>query len=257
MTTLLLVVLASLGVILLWGLISPRSQWRVLVSWSYRDPHADEPTGSAYAVYRVVAALGIATMVTSGFLTYRANLESLPPPPVPPTAAERMWGSPEPVVVNRVVTPVSTPPADLVDQPILGYQTLDGQTRQPPYLFGLATFDHDSANTEDGYIGSDPSTGLVALDTARLVVRVEGDPLCFPHAAVVRETAESVSIAVYYGQANPPDGSNAENLANCNTRASGASISTLIPIQLAGPLKDRKVLTLDGDPIRPVPLRTE
>ncbi len=255
MTTLVLIVLGSLGVILLWGLLAPRSQWRVLVSWSYRDPHTDEPSGSAYLLYRVVAAVGIATMVTSGILTYQVYLNNLPKPPEPPTAVELMWGTTAPVVVNRVIISVGTAPKNLVEQPILGYQVVDGQTRQPPYLFKLAPFALDTATTENGYIGVDPEPGLTALDTAELVVQVKGDPRCFPHAAIVRETEETVSVAVFYGQKNPTDGAHTENLADCNILASGANVSTLIPIRLASPLKERQVLTLEGDTIREVPLK--
>lgn len=254
MTTLLLVVLASLGIVFLWGLIAPRSQWRVLVSWSHRDAFATEPSGSAYLLYRLIAAVGIATMVVSGILAYHSQLKNEPVPPVPPTAAETMWGTPAPVVVNRVVTSLAKVPKGLVEQPILGYQGMTGQTRQPPYLFKLAMFDLEEATHENGYIGADPGPGLVALDTAKLVIQVEGDPACFPHAAIVRETDTSVSIAIYYGQVSPVDGSSSELLAQCTTRASGANISTLIPIQLVEPLGDRTVLTLQGDPIRNVPL---
>lgn len=252
MTILLLVVLVSLGVVFLWGLFAPRSQWRMLVSWSYRDPHANEPSGSAYTLYRLVAALGIATMIVSGFLAYRSWADNQPPPPTPPTAVERMWGSPDPVVVNRVVHPVDHAPTDLVEQPILGYQAVSGTTRQPVYLFQLESFDLGSATDENGYIGTDPNLGLAALDTAGLVVRVAGDPLCFPQAAIIREDAKAVRVAIYYGQANLPDGSNAENLADCNTRASGLNVSVLVPLRLVAPLGDRPVLTLQGDPIRQV-----
>jgi hypothetical protein len=254
-TALLLIVLVSIGLVLLWGLVSPRSQWLVLMSWSYRDHRADEPSGSAYLVYRLVAALGIATMITSGLLTYQVHLNNQPVDPTPPTAVELMWGSPDPVVVNRVIDSAPKAPKGLVVQPILGYQVLDGQTRQPPYLFGLDPFSMETATTANGYIGTDPAPGLTALDTARLVVFVRGDPLCFPHAAIVKETAEAVSVAIYYGQADPENGSNTENLAQCETRASGANISTLIPLQLTSPLKDRTVLTLGGEAIRNIPLR--
>ena len=254
METLLLILLGSLGILFIWGLFSPRSQWRVLVSWSYRDPHANEPTGFAYGLYRVVAALGIATMVVSGVLVNQVRLDNTPPPPVALTATQQMWGTPEPVVVNRVVHSSGTVSAGLVDQPILGYQSVVGQTRQPPYLFRLTRFSMESATTENGFIGSDPATGLAALDTAWLVVAVAGDPLCFPHQAVVIESAKSVRVGVYYGQENPADGSNAENLGDCNTRASGASVSALLPITLVEPLGDRVVLTLDGDAIRRVAL---
>ncbi|MEO6942230.1 MAG: hypothetical protein ABI238_05150 [Terrimesophilobacter sp.] len=253
MTTLLFVVFASLGVIFLWGLIAPRSQWYVLVSWSHRDQYATEPSGSAYLLHRVIAALGIATMVVSGILVYHSQENREPESPTPPTAAEKMWGSPAPVVVNRVISSVAEIPKNLVEQPILGFQRVMGQTRQPPYLFKLGTFSLAAATPDNGYIGVDPAPGLVALDTALLVVHVAGDPACFPHAAIVRETDESVSIAIYYGRATPKDGSNAEFASECNILSSGANVSTLVPIQLEKSLGARTVLTLQGDAIRGVP----
>ncbi len=242
-----------MGIVFVWGLLAPRSQWRVLVSWSYRDPYANEPSGSAYLLYRLIAAFGIATMVVTGVLTYHALAEHEPDPPPPPSAGERMWGDPAPVVVNRVFTSASKAPKGLVDQPILGYQAVTGQTRQPPYLFRLGTFRLADATTDNGFLGEDPGPGLTALDTSALVVQVAGDPQCFPHAVIVRETGSTVSVAVYYGRADPKDGSNDEFVAECTTHASGANVSTLIPIHLAGPLGERTVQTLAGDPIRNVP----
>lgn len=253
METLLLVLSGSLGVLFLWGLLSPRSQWRLLVSWSYRDPHANEPTGSAYGLYRVVAAFGVATMVVSGVMVYQARLSDLPAEPAPPTAVERMWGVPDPLIVNRVVTPLGSVPEGLVDQPILGYQVVDGQHRQPAYLFSLPVFTLKAATTRNGLIGGDPTTGLVALDTSRLVVEVAGDPQCFPQEAVVIEGSKTVRIAVYYGQENPADGSNEENVADCNTKASGRSVTALLPIRLESALGNRELQTLDGHPILLVP----
>lgn len=252
MATLIVFVLVSLGTLFLWAFLAPRSQWRALASWSYRDPYRNEPTGITYAIYRLVAALGIVSMVVSGVLVYRVQQENQPPPPVPPTAAELMWGSPEPVVVNRVVQPLKTPPAGLVDQPILGYQAVDGKTRQPPYLFSLPHFDIPEAITDNGYIGTDPTVGLEALDTAGLVVRVSGDPQCFPHAAVVKETDDAVFVGIYYGRAKPT-GSTVDNVDQCQVLASGLNVSTLIPLPLVEPLGKRPVRTLDGSPIRHVP----
>lgn len=253
METLLLVLSGSLGVLFLWGLLSPRSQWRMLISWSYRDPHANEPTGSAYGLYRFIAALGIATMVVSGVMVYQARQSDLPSVPVQPTVVERMWGIPAPLIVNRVVDPLGSAPKGLVDQPILGYQVVDGQHRQPLYLFGLRTFSLEAATTENGLIGSEPAAGLAALDTAELVVKVAGDPQCFPHEAVVLEGVTTVRIAIYYGQASPADGSNEGNVAECNTKASAQSVSTLLPITLENALGDRELQTLEGDPILLVP----
>jgi hypothetical protein len=234
-------------------LLAPRSQWRVLVSWTYRDPHADEPTMFAYGLYRVVAALGIAAMVVSGVLVDQVRRENAPEPPPPPTAIERMWGVAEPVVVDRVFEPLATAPAGLVDQPILGYQVVDGKHRQPPYLFSLPRFSLDAATTENGLLGEAPPTGLLALDTAQLVVEVAGDPTCFPQGVVVLESGSTVRVGVYYGRA-PVAGGDVAEVPDCITGASAAAVTTLIPIRLETGLGERVVETVAGDPVRQVPL---
>lgn len=248
-----LIILVSLGIVFLWGFLSPRSQWRALISWSYRDPYLNEPTGFAYVMYRLVSVIGIISMVVSGVLVYQVEQASAPVPPVPPTTAELLWGSPEPVVVNRVVQPLTAPPTGLVDQPILGYQDMTGRTRQPPYLFSLKNFSMPDAIIENGFIGTDPSVGLIALDTAKLVVRVAGDPQCFPHAAVVQETTAAVYVAIYYGRALPT-GTEVEGADQCNVLASSMNVSTIIPIPLVEPLGRRDVVTLNGSPIKRVEL---
>ncbi|MEO7349590.1 MAG: hypothetical protein ABIW32_07015 [Terrimesophilobacter sp.] len=78
MNTPILIILVSLGIVFLWGFLSPRTLWRALMSWSYRDPYLHEPTGFAYVLYRVVAVIGIASMVVSGMLVYRVQRESIP-----------------------------------------------------------------------------------------------------------------------------------------------------------------------------------
>ena len=249
----LLVLMGSLGVLFLWGMIAPRSQWRLLVSWTYRDPHGGEPTGFAYGLYRVVAALGIVTMIFSAASVFRAEQVLRPDANSPPTAVERMWGAKSLKVVNRLVTPVTQVPKGFVDQPILGYQTLDGKRRQPPYLFSLPSLALKLATTRNGYVGVDPPTGLAALDMAQLVVEVAGDKKCFPHHVVVIETESAVQIGVYYGQSNPSDGSNAANIADCDTSGGPRAISTLIPIRLGDTLGYRDLQTLDGKAIRNVP----
>lgn len=241
--------MVSLAILFVWGLLSPRSQWRYLLSWSYRNPYADEPSGAAYAVYRVIAGIGVATMIITGATVYRTEIALTPRPPAPPTAIDQMWGTPAPLVVNRVVTTLDAEPEGLVDQPILGYQVVDGRSRQPPYLFSLETFSFEGASAKTGLIGKRPSAGLVALDSASIVVRVSGDPACFPHAAVIREGAKSVRVGIFYGQPNPEDGSNAEHLAECGTLAAARNVSVLIPLRLTEPLGVRDVLTLAGEPI--------
>lgn len=250
----LLVLWGSLGVLFLWGVVSPRSQWRVLASWTYRDPRANEPAGPAYALYRVIAAIGIVTLVVSTVGVVSAQQSAHPPAGSPPTAVERMWGTNAPLVINRIVTEETRAPIGYVLQPILGYQPVDGKRRQPPYLYSLPTFSLATATTRNGFIGVDPPIGLTALDSAQLVVEVAGDQICFPHHVVVIETDTIVRIAVYYGQPNPEDGSNKYALAECATKQSPTSVTTLIPIHLSNGLGVREVQSLVGDPIPAVPV---
>lgn len=243
------VALISLGVIFLWGLLAPRSQWRALISWSYRNPHFDEPTGSAYLIYRAIAAIGVISLTFGAIASYQTWLSRQPVPPKPPTQVELMWGKPAPVVLNKVITGTTEVPTGLVDQPILGFQVVDGEHRQPAYLFGLKYFKAKGATTKNGLIGGLPAAGLVALDTADLVVKVAGDSRCFPHSVVVRETEKTVEIGVFYGQKNPADGSNKDNLASCRTVSSPNNVPTLIPIKLQSPVDKRAVVDLSGEPI--------
>ncbi|WP_020579875.1 DUF6199 family natural product biosynthesis protein [Actinopolymorpha alba] len=42
-----------------WAVVAPRSQWRLLSSWQYRDPKANEPSDASYLVARVMGVGGI------------------------------------------------------------------------------------------------------------------------------------------------------------------------------------------------------
>ncbi|MCC7128734.1 MAG: hypothetical protein IT192_07960 [Microbacteriaceae bacterium] len=243
------VLLASLAVLLLWGVIAPRSLWKVAASWSYRNPHFDEPTGSAFALSRFIASAGLTALLIAGFVSWQVWLSRQPVPPPPPTQVELMWGKPEPAVVNRVITGTTSIPTGLISQPILGFQPVKGQNRQPVYLFDLKNFDLKDATDANGLAGHPPSPGLLALDTADLVVKVTGDSRCFPHEVVVRETATQVQIGVYYGQKKPTDGSNDDQVANCLVTSNPQNLPTLIPIQLQEPLDKRAVVDMNGYPI--------
>ncbi|MEO7122380.1 MAG: hypothetical protein ABI400_04550 [Lacisediminihabitans sp.] len=250
----LIVMLASgLVVLTVWGFISPRGQWRVLVAWSRREPYAHEPGAGAITLQRIVAGIGVVILAIAGWSMYSGYLESLPGAGEPPGPVEQMWGSPAPVVVNRVFTPLGNPPATLVKQAILKYQVVDGPSRDPQYLFSLGHLEVKDADKGIGYIGRNPGPGLTALDTADLVVEVRGDRACIPQEVVVNEDKDTVQIAVYYGQPNPSDGSNAVNLAHCKAKPSAdKALSVLIPIDLSEQLGDRSVVTLDGGKKIPV-----
>ena len=175
MNPLLLVIAGGLAILTVWGFISPRGQWRVLAAWSRREPYANEPGPGLVAIQRVVAGIGLVVLATAGWSMYTAYLDSLPKAPPPPGLVEQMWGSPAPKVVNRVFTPLESPPAGLVKEQVLGYQVVNGNSRDPQYLFSLDHFAVKGATVGIGYLGHQPQAGLVALDTADLVIEVRGE----------------------------------------------------------------------------------
>ena len=254
MSSLLAVVAVTLGLLLLWGLFAPRSNWRSLTGWSVSDPHGAEPGATSYGVRRLVSALGalgIIGVLVIASTNYIANL----PQPAPPLSSVRiMWGEPDPQVVNRVVTPLAVAPTDLQPMPVLGYQAF-GSNGAPSYLTRLKPFTRLGQSDVAGYVGKDPDIGLAAIDTASLVLHVRGPILCIPRQVVVIETDTAVQVGVFYGLPDSADGSPVDHLAGCPT-GSTLTASLLIPISLAAPLGDRKVQALDGSDIESVPVVT-
>lgn len=251
-----LVLLVSLAVLFVWGLFWPRGQWRVLVAWSYRDPHGNEPSGAAFGVYRAIAGVGVVVLAVSGFVAWQSYLAALPVEEPPPSAMQRMWGE-EPLVVNRVVTSVGAASNELLYVAPIAYQSVDGERRQPPYLYSLATLELPEGDTAGGIIGRAPSPGYAALDFANLVVLVEGDPNCIPRQAVVVENAESVEVAVYYGRPDNPDGTpNADGIGACEPSPRDR-VPLLLPIQLSDELGGRLVTAIDGEVLRKAPVVTD
>lgn len=244
MTWVFWIVAATLGVLLLWGLLAPRSSWRSLTSWSVSDPHGNEPGAGSYAVRRLVA--GVGTLGLAGVLVVATSsfLGNLPQAAPPPSAVEEMWGSPDPQVVNRVVVSLAAPPAGLAEMPILGYQAF-GNSGAPSYLTRLRQYSYLGKEEVPGYIGLVPDVGLGALDTANLVVHVRGPILCLPRQAVVIETDSTVQIGIYYGLPDPASSAAVDHVASCPPGAP-VTASLLIPIALTAPVGDRKVRALDG-----------
>jgi hypothetical protein len=44
---------AIAAVLALWAVVAPRSQWRAMQSWAFRNPEANEPSDAAYALTRL------------------------------------------------------------------------------------------------------------------------------------------------------------------------------------------------------------
>ena len=254
MDQLALALVAVLAVLFLWGVIAPRSQWRLLLGWTYREPQSDAPSGWAFGLQRVIAGLGIAALLAGGGLAYQRHLDSLPEPPPPPSPIEQMWGDADTLVVNRVITPSSRAPSGLVRVDPSAYHALDGQRRQPAYLFSMNTLINPRGDDAGGLVGDEPSTGLVALDTARVVVLVTADAACIPRAVVMREGPLTVGVAVYFGRPDLRDGTeHPSGIDSCRPGSSHAR-SLLLPLPLTNPLGDRLVTDLDGVPLRRAPI---
>ncbi|MBX3098407.1 MAG: fumarate hydratase [Salinibacterium sp.] len=246
---------ASLGIFFLWGLLAPRSQWRVLSAWSVSNPHTHEPGGASYGWRRLLSGVGALGLgLVAALSAAPVVVESLSQPERLISPVQVMWGAPDPQLVNRSVYGSATEPENLVEVPIIGYQNLDELAELPSYLLELKTFRLLGNPAPPGYIGSTPAEGFSGIGPADLVVNVRGSVLCIPREAVVIETDSAVQIAIYYGLPDPtPDASGAvpatpDNVAGCPLGdAVGGSV--LIPITLSTSLGERSVETLNGDAI--------
>ena len=234
----------ALGAVCAWGVVSPRGQWRVLWAWSVSDEAASEPGGIAYGVRRVISGLGLVATLTVFIVTVTAPLTVHNRTARPPTDVVQMWGSPQPALIDRIIKPIGGPAKGLVEVPVLGYQAFDDDI--PDYIATLKDFSLLGNFDAPGYVGELPPVGNAAVDFADLVVQVRGSVLCIPRAVTVVETAETVTVAVFYGVPNPATGT-PDHVASCSDLTLTSSV--LIPLQLAAPVGDRIVITLEGDEV--------
>jgi hypothetical protein len=249
------VVIASVLLVFLWGLLSPRSQWKVLVAWSYRNPEADEPSAIAFGIQRVISGIGILFFLALGALTLSQYLASLPPPAPPLNPIQQMWGvAPVPQVVNRVVNPSDSVPETLVEVTIEGYQPVDNANHRPRYLYLLEPFNPGGNVDQVGIVGVQPAKDFPALDSAELVVGVRTWAECIPKRAVVIETETTVQVAIYVGMPTRSDKLPVDH-STCDRPALVQNL-LMVPINLSAELGDREVQALDGTPIENIEVVT-
>ncbi|MCU1439068.1 MAG: fumarate hydratase [Rhodoglobus sp.] len=253
-----------MGVVFVWGVFAPRSQWRALSGWSVSDPHVNEPGGAAYFARRLLSGMGLIGLAAVMFVTSTAGM--IPVRSAPPLDdIERMWGSPAPQFVERVFLTYGAPPPGLAEMPLIAYQAFEEDVDKPDYFLRLDRFTLLGESDIPGYIGQPPDEGFSAIGFADLVVQVRGPMLCIPRETLVVETEDTVTIAVYYGlpdpepvtdeQGNEVDAPAPDHVAGCSPD-DPVTASLLIPVDLAAPVGDRRVLTLDGDELREVPVPT-
>ncbi|MFM9878701.1 MAG: fumarate hydratase [Rhodoglobus sp.] len=244
----------TLGLILLWGLVAPRSQWRALEGWSVADRYRDEPGGTSYGLRRLVSGVGTLGVLAVIGVSSASAVANIPSERPASSVVAQMWGRPDPDVVNRMIVPLSGPPGGLVEMPVIGYEDVSDDL--PEYFDRLDNFTLLGNADVPGYIGGLPDIGNGALDLADLVVHVRGPLLCIPRAAVVIETDAAVTIAVYYGLPDDPSGAVIDNTVSCPADAPVTG-SLLIPLDLAAPLGHRIVQSLAEAPIREVKVPSE
>ncbi len=226
----LVLILLPLVALLLWGTISPKSQWQSLQAWRYRDPEANEPSDTAYAMTRVGSVLGLVGLLVVGLIfggTYyqhRAQAKA-------EAELEEVWeGSPRQVIVEEAVEQV----------PASSYDEVPGET--------LNLRAHDAVGADTAYLSQ---LKEVPRGTD-LLVSFEDLPLVRVKTVVVDESARSVTVKLMgvcddtgwntgCGEALPGGG---------DGRAPGVGPS-LVPIDLDKPLGDRKVV--DGSTGKAVP----
>ncbi|MEP6481526.1 MAG: fumarate hydratase [Rhodoglobus sp.] len=249
------IVAATMGGVLFWGLVAPRSNWQSLTGWSLSDPRTNEPGAFSYGLRRLVSAIGVLALVGVLIAASTTFVLNLPDAAPPRSAVHNMWGEPDPQVVNRVVQPLTAAPAGLPEMPIIGYQVFTN-SGAPAYLSRLANYTLLGKTDMAGFIGNPPSVGFSAIDSASLVVSVRGPILCMPREAVVIETDKTIQIGIFYGVPDAADGSAVDQVKECPKDAA-LTASLLVPIALAGPVGDRELQALDGSKLVKVPVLTD
>jgi len=253
-------VAVALTCLAFWGLVHPRSKWRVLQAWSASDTHRAEPGGASYRARRILS--GVALLAVAAVLL-SAGLPKLIEPrhESAPTPIEVMWGSPEPRLLDRVVGLGATVPEGLVEATIFGYQAI-GADGPPTYLLDVPRYSRLGVAVPPGLVGNFPGDGFTAAGSAEILINVLGPLLCIPREVVIEETETTVRIAVYFGLPDAPDApagsapdpeavdaapvdAAADVAADCQQDAP-IKESLLMPLELSSELGDRSVETSAG-----------
>ncbi|MCY7412396.1 MAG: hypothetical protein LH471_05070 [Salinibacterium sp.] len=236
-------VAVALTCLALWGLVHPRSQWRVLMSWSASDTHRAEPGGASYRTRRIlsgIAVLAVAVILLSAWLPTLIQ----PRHQSAPTPIEMMWGSPEPRLLDRVVRSGETVPDGLILAELFGYQAI-GEDGPPTYLLDVPRYSRLGEAVPPGLIGNYPGDGFTAAGSAEILVNVRGPLLCIPRQVSIEETETTVRIAVYFGLPDAPEGRETDTVAECREDAP-IKESLLMSLELTSELGGRSVQTAAG-----------
>jgi len=249
-TWVLAAVAGALGLLLAWGLVAPRSQWRVFHGWATRDPDAAEPGDAVHGVRRFISAVGLVALIAVVGVVVWNRVAEQPVAAAPANAVERMWGTPTPRLIDRVVVPQGAQPEGLVEGPVTGYQELE-RGFAPTYLVTMPRYALLGDPAPDGLVGADPGDGFNAFGISDLLLEVEGPLLCIPRALVLVDGETEVRVGVHWGL---PGASEQDHVAGC--RLDGMLQRVLIPVQLPDALGDRIVVSA-GEPVSVVEVQED
>lgn len=244
------VLAAVVAAALLWGLINPGAQWRVLVGWSTSDPSVAEPGGAVHAVRRVICAIGLAGLLAVGTIAVVGEVGAQARPPLAESLLQRMWGAPVPRLLDRVVTTGTTDPVGLAPATVLAVQPIDAGSA-PAYLLNMPRWSLLGNEAPAGVLGSAPPKDSTGYGAASLMVSVSGPLMCIPRAVVVHESETEVVVGVWFGLPDAPDGAARDSVAGCPENPS-ASERVLVPVPLFSDVGDRRVVSMDGVQLREV-----
>lgn len=241
---------AVVAAALLWGLINPGAQWRVLVGWSTADPSVAEPGGAVHAVRRVICAIGLLGLLAVGTVAVVSEVGAQAKPPLAESMLQRMWGAPVPRLLDRVVVTEAAPPIGLAPATVLAVQPISAGSA-PTYLLNMPRWSLLGDPAPAGILGVAPEKDSTGYGGASMLVAVSGPLLCIPRSVVVQETETEIVVGVYFGLPDSPDGTPRDSIAGCPENPS-ASERVLIPVPLFSDVDERRVLTMDGVQLRVV-----
>jgi hypothetical protein len=216
----LILLLVPVVALLVWGVISPRSQWRVLQAWSYRNPEANEPSDAVYTLTRIIGVVLIVVLVwqVAGGLTDDSGTRPEAARPVPSAVAtdpaealRAAFGVGEAAVV--MLSPSTETEKSARPLKVLDYQEVDAAG--PPAYLGQA---------------------LAGENGAWLVLLVRADT---PPTAV--HIGERFSSMVHVGVDTRCE-------APCPSAAGPGENHYLVPVRLTRPL-ERRLVWQDNRPV--------
>ncbi|MBB4741637.1 hypothetical protein BJY16_005096 [Actinoplanes octamycinicus] len=206
--------------LLLWGAISPRSQWLTLSAWRFRHPEANEPSDAAYAWTRASNILGVVLLVCAGIGLADASRDRGPgagPTPAATATTTFDYTTPAALLVDfgvqqaTVVTVprLSAPPGPDTAQPVAVVRRRAVDAAFPPPYLPRSTL---------------PGGGNWLL----LGVRGDSPPV----SVTVREAAGAITVGVFGACAG----------ACSAVPVTGGATVYLVPVELAAPLAGRAVI---------------